>query len=107
MDIDQNKYSPTDNFFGTVWRSIVWGLIGIMFGNIIKYVSPKFETKYVYFNVALQLTVVSIATSIIYYYVNNYFGWTWQNTVPGLFFVSFFFGSQSCVFESMKKVKYL
>jgi hypothetical protein len=41
----------------------------------------------------IQISICGITLALIEK-INNNFAWSWQNVTPGLFFISFFFGTQ-------------
>jgi hypothetical protein len=91
------KYTPSSSFFPMVGECLLWGSIGLVLGvlnnNMIVVISNKLNINSLLVQNTLQLVFCSILLSAIH--VNyNYFGWSWQNITPGLFFVSFFFGVQ-------------
>ena len=91
------NYTPNDNPFVMSFKNITWGILGLAVGvsinDIIIITSDVFGIKNLFIQNILQITICSLTLAIIQYF-NNYFGWSWQNITPGLFFVSFFFGTQ-------------
>jgi hypothetical protein len=90
-------YTPSSTFIHMVGECLLWGTLGLVFGvmnnNLIVVISNHFKIESLLLQNVLQLIFCSILLSAIH--VNyNYFGWSWQNLTPGLFFVSFFFGVQ-------------
>ncbi len=80
--MDPISYKPTDKFYDIAIKNVVWGIIGIAFGVIVNNASSFLSTNILYIDIVLQLSLVSIAVTFVYFYVNNYFGWSWQNTIP-------------------------
>jgi hypothetical protein len=100
-----NLYKPIDNFYSMLTKNFVWGALGILFGfiinNIIVFISTLFKIKIL----LLQNIIHLVLCSFILAGINtlfNYFGWSWQNITPGLFFVSFFFGVQFNIFTNIQ-----
>jgi hypothetical protein len=90
-------YTPSSTFTRMVGECLLWGTLGLVFGvmnnNLIVVISNHLNIESVLLQNVLQLVFCSVLLSAIH--VNyNYFGWSWQNLTPGLFFVSFFFGVQ-------------
>ena len=98
-------YIPVDNFYSMIAKNFIWGLFGIVLGiivnNIIGFMSNKLKIKTLLIQNVLQLVLCSFVLALIHAQF-NYFGWTWQNITPGLFFVSFFFGVQFNIFTNIQ-----
>ena len=103
-------YKPSDGFLKMTCKNFIWGLIGIIFGvcvNVImsSYISKIIPTTYqAELRITLQLLLCSIFLAFVHVNVNNEFGWTWQNVTYGLFFVSFFFGTQYAMFIDIQTI---
>jgi hypothetical protein len=86
-------------------KNFLWGAIGIILGIIINnsvvLLSALLKIKILLLQNIIQLTLCSFILALIQYFF-NYFGWTWQNVTPGLFFVSFFFGIQFNIFTNIQ-----
>ena len=95
--ISQTLYKPSDNVFRMCMKNASWGamglLLGILINNIIVALSNSLKIKYLMVQNVMQLFLCSLALALLHNYY-HYFGWSWQNITPGLFFVSFFFGVQ-------------
>jgi hypothetical protein len=92
-----SMYVPSSTFTRMVGECLLWGTLGLILGvmnnNMIVVITNKLNVESLLLQNTLQLVFCSILLSAIH--VNyNYFGWSWQNLTPGLFFVSFFFGVQ-------------
>ena len=100
-----NIYEPVDNFPMMMAKNFTWGLIGIILGilvnNFIVYLISVLKIDYLIIQNLIQLFICSFILAIIHYFF-NYFGWTWQNITPGLFFVLFFFGIQYNIFTNIQ-----
>lgn len=98
------NYTPKDNPLVMTLKNITWGILGLAFGitinDIIIISSDVFGIKNLFIQNILQITVCSLTLAFIQYF-NNYFGWSWQNITPGLFFVSFFFGTQFKILNNL------
>ncbi len=93
----KSLYIPSSTFARMVGECLLWGTLGLVLGvmnnNMIVVISNRLSIESLLLQNTLQLIFCSILLSAIH--VNyNYFGWSWQNITPGLFFVSFFFGVQ-------------
>ena len=101
----QNMYKPADNFIHMSLKKFTWGIFGLVLGviinNILVFLNNNLKIKYLLIQNILHLTLCSVFLSAIHSQY-NYFGWTWQNLTPGLFFVSFFFGVQFKIFTNIQ-----
>ena len=92
-----STYKPLYNFSNMTVNNVIWGVLGLTVGifnnNFIVFLSNKLNITSLLIQNLIQLAVCSSLLAIINTYF-NFFGWSWQNTTPGLFFVSFFFGVQ-------------
>jgi hypothetical protein len=95
--INKNLYAPHSPFISFFFECLIWGGIGILLGilnnNLVVFVSNKLNISSSTIQNTLQITLCSLLLTIVHFQF-NYFGWSWQNLTPGLFFVSFFFGVQ-------------
>lgn len=95
--MDQNIYNPNEIISKMIIKNFVWGMLGLVLGvivnNIVIKTANTFDLRGKNGQNILQILLCSVVLAMIHNY-NNYFGWTWQNVTPGLFFVSFFFGTQ-------------
>ena len=100
------SYKPTDSFHIMLTKNIVWCILGIILGvlnnNIIVFLSNIFNIQILFIQNVLQILLCSFVLTVIQYSF-NYFGWSWQNVTPGLFFISFFFGIQYNIFTNIQK----
>jgi len=98
------KYALRENPFIMTLYNFVWGILGLTLGisinDIIIIMSDLFDIKILFVQNILQVTLCSLTLAFIQYF-NNYFGWSWQNITPGLFFVSFFFGTQFKILNNL------
>lgn len=102
-------YKPTFGFYEMTGKNFLWGLIGLVFGitinNIAVLIAIKLnienEELLRVVNLTLHLFLCSVFLASIHVY-QEYFSWSWQNVTPGLFFVSFFFGSQFNAFTEVQ-----
>ena len=95
--IEKTLYKPSNNIIKMTIKNAGWGagglLLGILINNIIVALSNTLKIKYLIVQNIMQLFLCSLALATLHNYY-HYFGWSWQNITPGLFFVSFFFGVQ-------------
>lgn len=84
-------------------KNLVWGILGLLMGlminNLVIKSSNVLKLKNKHVQNGIQILLCSVFLAGLHHY-NNYFGWTWQNVTPGLFFVSFFFGAQFKIFTN-------
>jgi len=101
-------YTPQHGFVEMTKMNFVWGILGIVGGLITNNLLVKFFNEY-YKNcsTAIKILIETLVCSIILGYVhvniNNYFGWTWQNLTPGLFFISCYFSVQYDLFTNLSE----
>ena len=104
-----HSYKPIDSFPGLLTKNIIWSVLGIILGiinnNIVVIICNTFNIKILFIQNSLQLFLCSLVLTVIQYFF-NYFGWSWQNITPGLFFISFFFGIQYNIFTNIQN-KYI
>ena len=88
-----------------MFKNAGWGTTGLIFGilinNIIVALSNTLKIKYLIVQNIMQLFLCSLTLATLHNYY-HYFGWSWQNITPGLFFVSFFFGVQFNIFTNIQ-----
>jgi uncharacterized protein YacL len=107
MNVDMDKYKPSETVLKMSYDNFVWAMVGIISGILLNNIAIKIFKM---FNIVddtmqniLQLMLCSVLLAYVHTNMNNYFGWTWQNVTPGLFFVSFFFGTQYKIFSNLSK----
>jgi uncharacterized protein YacL len=109
MKLSKNLYKPKDSFHIMIINNIIWGVIGIILGvfinNTVIFICNNFEITSLFLQNTIQILLCAFILALIQYYF-NYFGWSWQNTTAGLFFVSFFFGIQIDIFTNIQN-KYI
>ena len=109
MKSSENLYKPKDSFYIMIIKNITWGVLGITLGVIINntviFMCNTFKINILTIQNTIQLFLCAFILALIQYFF-NYFGWTWQNTTAGLFFVSFFFGIQIEIFTNIQN-KYI
>ncbi len=95
--MEQTLYKPSDNIVMMTLKNAGWGAAGLFFGILINNInvalSNSLKIKYLIVQNIMQLFLCSLTLATLHTYY-HYFGWSWQNITPGLFFVSFFFGVQ-------------
>ena len=69
--------------------------------DLIVLISYYLNIKILFVQNIIQLFFCSILLGTIHI-LYNYFGWTWQNITPGLFFISFFFGVQFNILNNIE-----
>ena len=103
-----DKFNPNENLINMITKNFFWGLLGIVLGVIINIIiqhNPLNIGKSQFaLRMMLQLLICSFALAFIHIKINNEFGWTWQNITPGLFFVSYFFGTQFATFSNIQQI---
>lgn len=104
--IKNNQYIPPDTFLMSIFKNFIWGILGIISGlfinNLGEIIYSHMSIKQKYNKLLLQLVICCIVLAYIHTYVSNEFGWTWQNTTPGLFYTAFFFGCQFLEFNILQ-----
>jgi hypothetical protein len=105
MKQSKSLYKPKDTFFIMMTKNFTWGILGISLGIIINntviFICNAFEINLLFIQITIQLILCAFILALIQY-LFNYFGWTWQNTTAGLFFISFFFGIQFDIFDDIQ-----
>lgn len=105
MKTSNNLYKPKDTFYMLMTKNFIWGILGILLGIIINnaviLICNIFEINILFIQITIQLLLCAFILALIQY-LFNYFGWTWQNTTFGLFFISFFFGIQFDIFDDIQ-----
>ena len=100
-----NQYVPSDNFANMAIKNFAWGttglILGVIINHIVIYLSNHFKIKILFIQNVIQVSLCSILLALIHSY-HNYFGWTWQQLTPGVFFVSFFFGVQYKILSNIQ-----
>jgi hypothetical protein len=109
MSETNNIYKPNETVISMILKNFIWGLIGIVLGVIVNIIiqSTMSQVDVGYqseIKLLLQLAICSGVLAFIHVNINNEFGWTWQNITPGLFFVSYFFGTQFATFTNIQKI---
>jgi hypothetical protein len=103
------SYNKKDRFHRLLIKNIIWSVIGIILGvinnNTVVIICNIFNIKILFIQNSLQLFLCSLVLTTIQYSF-KYFGWTWQNITPGLFFIAFFFGIQYHIFTNIQN-KYI
>ena len=106
MNSSEELYKPRYNFFIMMLYCIIWGTLGIVLGiiinNTVTIICNTFKITVLLTKIITQLILCAFVLALIQY-LFNYFGWTWQNTNPGLFFISFFFGIQFDIFRNIQR----
>lgn len=108
FDFSTDKY--TNNFVTYLGRIIILIIPGMIIGHyidqfIFRYqMRNKHDTKLsrLYF-VGLQLLIVSVVIYLFHIYISKDYAHEFQNTVPGLFFISLFFNTQTNLIRNIKK----
>ena len=94
-----------DSTLSLISKNWLWAIVGVLVGwlgnKINTYLDKTLPVTYL--GLVLQLLVLSTLLGILHKAVLA-FGWSWQNTTPGLFFVSVFFGVQFTTFEAVKSI---
>ena len=99
-------FEPDESVVYMVPKSIVWGAIGILFGRISNMLTGWISKIGRVNNLVLQNFIqlfICAAIITLLRNLNHYFGWTWQNTIAGLFFTAFFFGTQFKIMSNIAK----
>ena len=104
MKTSEELYKPNYTFYNMMMNNIIWGILGIIIGiiinNIVTLICNTFKITIIIIKIITQLILCAFILALIQY-LFNFFGWSWQNTTPGLFFISFFFGIQFDIFRNI------
>lgn len=106
---NQIDYDPKESLTNMILKNFMWGIVGIVLGILINVALEsgilEIVGKYqIEVRLMLQLMICSIVLAFIHVKINNKFGWSWQNITPGLFFVSYFFGTQFATFSNIQEI---
>lgn len=85
-------------------RCLVFGIIGLFLGIIIEKYFTRLSHKYPNNKLALgisQLLINILLLYIIEIKISEKFSDEWQDTTPGIFFVSIFFGVQAHLYDNL------
>ena len=97
------------NTYDMAVTNFFWSLLGTLFGiavnNLTLFVTSKLKVTNIYLEILIQMILCSMVLSYTKHQF-PYFGWTWQNVTNGLFFVSFYFGTQYKLFSNIYKINY-
>lgn len=109
--MELNEHDPKYNLSKMILDNFTWSIFGIIIGLVVNNISVKmfehFKIKNKLMQNLLQILLCSVVLANIHININNYFGWSWQNITPGLFFTSFFFGVQYRLFANLNELAYL
>ena len=98
-------YKPKYGFYNMLSKNFIWGGIGIILGilvnNSVVFITTLFNIQFLLLQIITHLLLCSFVLALINT-LFNFFGWSWQNITPGLFFVSFFFGIQFKLFTKIQ-----
>ena len=104
--LTDNKYPFEDDKLNLIIRCFIFGLLGLIFGLMINLFSKKILKL---FNLSLltkaiiQILFSTLLLSFISIYLMPNFSMTWQTEIPGLFFISIFFGVQYQMYTELQK----
>ena len=100
-----NIFKPIDNVYTMFVKNFIWGAFGIILGIIINnsviFISKVLQIQNLLAQNIIQLSLCSYTLALIHS-LYHFFGWSWQNITPGLFFISFFFGIQIKIFANIQ-----
>ena len=103
---EREKYKIKDTISQQSIKNTVWGIMGLLLGvsinNFIILISNFFRINNLLLQNIIQITSCAVIIATIQHYY-NYFGWSWQNVTPGIFFVGFFFGTQFKLLNNLSK----
>lgn len=102
------RYVPEHNFIEMTSMSFIWAVIGIVLGlltnnGLVMIFNKYYKNGNKIVKLIIEILTCSVVISALHLYINNYFGWTWQNITPGLFFVSFYFSVQYDLFDNLSQ----
>ena len=102
---NKDKYPFEDEKINLIIRCFIFGLLGLVFGLLINIFAKKILQL---FNLSLltkaviQILFSTILLGFIAIYFMPNFSTTWQTQIPGLFFISIFFGSQYTMYKELQ-----
>lgn len=81
---------------------ILFSTLGILFGYIVNKIT--YSMHYNYINLILQVLLLIILIYIIHFCINRQFVDDLQGYVAGIFFVAFFFGTQTNIYNYLDRL---
>jgi len=99
-------YKPKSSLKVLTIQNFTWACSGIILGIIVNE-TIKIINLFIINNNIIQILIHIFIASIVLAFIAEkiyYFGWSWQNTIPGLFFISVFFGTQFELFIKLSNL---
>lgn len=90
-------------FYVYIPHCLLYALIGLTLGTIINKCTSMVK-RYNIFILLIQILLLIITIYIIHYYICTQFIDDMQGYVAGLFFVAFYFGTQSNIFNFLNNL---
>ncbi len=86
-------------------KNLIWAIIGAIIGLVTNKFNWWIELHlpHSHISLVLQFICISAVLATTHKYFKE-FGLSWQNSTPGLFFVSVCFGVQFTIFQSIQNV---
>ena len=104
------KYKPFDNVYVTIFKCIVYGILGLILGILINdtviYLSNAFKIKKKLIQNIIQIVLCAIVVAILHT-SNKFLGWTLRNTIPGMFFITLLFNVQLKLYDNIQSSFFL
>ena len=98
-------YETFDNIYIMTIKCIIWGILGLILGicidNSVIYLSNKLKIKYKILQNIIQITICAVIVAFLHSY-HNFIGWTLQNTIPGIFFITSLFNVQFKILDNIQ-----
>lgn len=94
---DKSRTSYRSSIWKYYWACIVYVSLGIFLGLLVNSIARKIQDHWKLNNkisIVIQIILMITVLYIVEVHISNYFATNWQSNTPGLFFVSFFFGTQ-------------
>lgn len=101
---DYYKINAVNYFAVCIFDTIIGTTFGLLVDKTCTYLQTKYEID-IKIMIAIQLLFIILVAYFIQMFVSDRFANDWQSTTPGLFFVSFFFGTQLNIYNNIQSLK--
>lgn len=95
-------------YITAIIQNFTYGFLGIMLGSVVNTVSV-YAHKHFHLNKHVSILMQLFLCAFLLGVIGNLdmmkdFGMSWQSTVPGLFFVAFFFNGQYHIYDIIRRM---
>lgn len=95
-------------FVTAILHNFTYGFLGMTFGSMVNTVSV-YAYKHFHFSKCVSILMQLFICAFLLGIIGNMdiikdFGMSWQSTVPGLFFVAFFFNGQYHIYDLIRRM---